>query len=297
MSSINNTTLTEKGERLLAKAETGTLLKYTRIQVGDGQMSGGQTLLNMTAFVSPVANVPINYCRPVFEGVTMARVSGVFDNSQVSTTFMWREVGIFAMDPDDGEILYAYGNAGTEAERIDPATAGGLLIERTVEVNAIIGRAENISAVIDPGASVSNSEFNQYVNQTGDTFITINNVLDTKVDRIPPELLPIPFSSDLKDLFSVFFKDQFENITIAISCISVGSSAVITTGKTIATIPAGYRPSSTMEIPVNLTTTSTEPMIAGSAYIQPDGAIKIKHNSSAAQTYLISSSIVYRAVN
>lgn len=175
MGYINNTTLTEAGERLLAKAETGTELKYTRIMVRDRQMTSDQTLLTMTKIISPVISVPITFCEPIFEGPTMAKVGGTFDNTQITTTFMYREVGLFALDPDDGEILYAYGNAGTQAEPIAPATEGGLIAERTPIILAIIGRTKNITAAIASGANVSNYEFNQYKNE-------ITNILGGKAE-------------------------------------------------------------------------------------------------------------------
>ena len=47
-----------------------------------------------------------------------AVVGALVTNLGISTSFVWREIGLFAIDPVDGEILYAYAYAGNYAENI-----------------------------------------------------------------------------------------------------------------------------------------------------------------------------------
>ncbi|MNW36141.1 Phage tail fiber repeat protein [compost metagenome] len=137
--------LTNKGRQLQAKAQTGAQLVYTRMAVGSGALSG-QSLEAMTALITPVKDLTISRLkRP--PGTIRALIGAVLKNQDVATGFYLREVGIFATDPDDGEILYMYSNAGTTADYIAPKGDG--VIEKAVNMNVFVGAAANITANID----------------------------------------------------------------------------------------------------------------------------------------------------
>lgn len=55
---------------------------------------------------------------------------------------------MFAQDPDLGEVLYCYGNAGANAEYI-PAGGGPDVVEKIVDVKTIVGNVSTVNAVID----------------------------------------------------------------------------------------------------------------------------------------------------
>lgn len=137
--------LTNKGRQLQAKAQAGVQLVYTRMAVGSGTLSG-QSLESMTALITPVKDLTITRLkRPA--GSTRALIGATLTNQDVTTGFYLREVGIFADDPDDGEILYMYANAGATADYIAPQGDG--VIEKALNMNVFVGSAANITANID----------------------------------------------------------------------------------------------------------------------------------------------------
>ena len=136
---------TNKGLALKAKAEIGAELVFTRIGIGDGSMSG-QSIYDMTDLINEVASLNITKLKALPGG--KAVVGGYFTNEELQSGFWWREIALFAMDPNLGEIMYCYGNAGTLAEYI-PSPGGSEIIEKHIDMIAIIGNASSVSASIE----------------------------------------------------------------------------------------------------------------------------------------------------
>lgn len=145
MGAFGGIILTNKGRNLQAKAQTGVELKYSRIGIGDGQLAG-QSIPTLTKLISEKKSLPLTKLK--LQGQGKAVVGTVLSNQEVTTGFYFRELGIYAQDPDEGEILYGYGNSGANAEYIPPA-GGADIIEKSIDVIVIVGQAQNVTAVID----------------------------------------------------------------------------------------------------------------------------------------------------
>jgi phage-related tail fiber protein len=137
--------LTNRGKNLQAKAQTGTELKYTRIAMGDGQL-GSTSVLGLNALISERKSLNITKLKKMSGGIAV--VGGVFSNREIAEGFYYREIGVFALDPDIGEVLYCYANAGALAEYIPPGGSSDI-IEKSIDVQTVIGNAENVTATID----------------------------------------------------------------------------------------------------------------------------------------------------
>ena len=146
--------ITALGEDLISKALTGQQIKFTRIVLGDGYMPAAQSPQTMTDVVSPRVDVPITKCELNTSGDAV--VGGRWDNSQQKEGFYWRELALYAKDPDKGEILYSYGNSGGTAEWIPAATA--TLVEKLIDVITFVGYATDVTAVFDPNFNISIDE-------------------------------------------------------------------------------------------------------------------------------------------
>ena len=144
--SFSSIQITSKGRALLARAQTGTVINFSRIKMGDGSMSG-QAIDEMTDVISQKADLNINSLKVLTGG--KAKVSATFTNQGLSTGFYWRELAVFATDPDNPsvDIMYCYGNAGALADYI-PAE-GSQILERVISVLTIISNAANVTATID----------------------------------------------------------------------------------------------------------------------------------------------------
>lgn len=147
MSFINGPVFTTAGKALHARAIAGATLKFTTMQLGDGSL-GSVAISDLTALVHTVTSVDITTLRHRGD---FATVSGMFTNSDLTTGFYWREIGLFAADPDapndrSRDILYCYQNAGSMADYI-PASDSELITKR-INIAAIVSDAAQVSAVL-----------------------------------------------------------------------------------------------------------------------------------------------------
>ncbi|MCA4755528.1 tail fiber protein [Paenibacillus glucanolyticus] len=145
MSSFGAKGLTNKGRVLQAKAQAGTQLKYTKYVLGDAQL-GGQSIATLNGVISPKKTVDVT--RLWMNPPNQATIGFVLSNQDVTTGFYFRELGLYALDPDEGEILYWYANAGDTADYIPPTNTGDV-ISKTIDMLVYVGTASNVTLTID----------------------------------------------------------------------------------------------------------------------------------------------------
>jgi len=145
MANFSGTIITNKGLDLLAKAIRGTQLTFTRLALGDGLWPTPNSPEQMEALVSEKKSIQIQGIEVVGNGT--ARLRAVLLNTELQTGFFARELGVFAQDPDLGEILYAVSYAGEQADYIPPG--GNIVLESIIDVFVIVSTAEHISAWIN----------------------------------------------------------------------------------------------------------------------------------------------------
>jgi len=145
MSAFGGLIFTNSGRNLQAKAQSGAQLNLTRIAIGDGDLAGS-AIADLTALKRQVKSCAISKLKAMTGGKAVVGTS--FSNQEIVTPFYWKELGVFAQDPDLGEILYCYGNSGANAEYI-PAGGGGDIIEKSIDVVTIVGNAASVTATIE----------------------------------------------------------------------------------------------------------------------------------------------------
>ena len=106
MPNWNGLVLTKKGQLLQAKVGTGVVLALTKMKLGSGVLPKGTSLEDLTDLVAPEQNVGIA-AKEVLTDQKMCKISATITNVGLSAGYYVRELGVFANDPDDGEILYA----------------------------------------------------------------------------------------------------------------------------------------------------------------------------------------------
>lgn len=143
MAAFPNLVLTNAGIALQNKVQGGTTLELTNIQMGSGQLNG-QPIGPLTALISSNATVPIQGGQAI--GQNTYQVEGFFTNADLSAGFWWREIGIFANDPDKGEILYAYANAGDAGDYIPTVT--DQRIEKYIYFSMALANATTVNVTI-----------------------------------------------------------------------------------------------------------------------------------------------------
>lgn len=157
MSTFTLNSITVKGLNVIAKLVAGSTLQFTRIAIGDGAMPSDKTPLTVTDLTNKLFDVTI---QSVTSSNGQATVMGVFSNEDNETGFFYRELGLFAKDPEtQEEFLYCYGNAGADAEWISPSGTSSV-IEKIVKIVTLVGNAETVTASIPSGIYATKEEMN-----------------------------------------------------------------------------------------------------------------------------------------
>ena len=127
---FRNLMLTTSGMILYAKAQQGKRLHLSRVAVGDGLLAGGDSMVNRSGLKSERASFLIDYVH-IAASNSAAEILTTMRNDDLEDGFYFRELGIFAVDPDSGEeLLYLYDNAGQDGEYIPAASENIKVIER-----------------------------------------------------------------------------------------------------------------------------------------------------------------------
>lgn len=144
---FSNFYLTDQGATLLAKLQARKAdIEFTKAAIGKGDVPAGTNIVTLTALVDQVKTLPIAGLDVASQ---QAQIKIQMTNADVPASFKWKEIGVFATDPDEGEILYIYGNAGEDADAI-PAYSSGLN-EFLFTIIAKIANGTSAKATFDKG--------------------------------------------------------------------------------------------------------------------------------------------------
>lgn len=153
MPKFNGLMLTRDGSALMAKAMAeGTPTVFTRIAVGDGEIGWDVPMFSVTALAHEVQSITDIHRKVIDDYI--AQFEFTINTAQIGAGFFYRELGIFAEDPDKGEILYAYENIGQYADYM-PAFGGATVVRRTTRVFVQVGNAENVALTVAPPGNVA----------------------------------------------------------------------------------------------------------------------------------------------
>lgn len=152
MSNWTTRVTTVKGRALDAKVIAGkTKLTLTKFKTGDGSPVD---LENLTDLVSPQQVIPISSLTPKANGE--ADVEGIMTNAGLEKGYFFKEWGLFAQDPDEGEILYQVLIDANPDYWLADGSATALSTE--LHLTIAIKDADSVSATIDPSGLVSQSD-------------------------------------------------------------------------------------------------------------------------------------------
>lgn len=154
----NGTVVTRKGLQLITKlVASETALTFTRVAIGTGKVPGGYDPGSMTGLNEYKMDGSIaSHSASGDEASVVMQISSI----GVETGFTITEAGLFATDPDEGEILYAYLDMSADPQYMYPENnAISKFIEMTLVVK--IGEVQSVTAVINPGSLVTKEKFDE----------------------------------------------------------------------------------------------------------------------------------------
>ena len=146
MAEFKRIVITKDGQSLMAKLMSGSgTVEFTKIAVSntvytDGQLEGLSTLSG----VKQVADIS----RVTRNNQTSVQVEGAITNVELTTGYHMQTLGLYARDPQVGEVLYAVTNASVAGYMppYNERTPSGAFFKLVTT----IGNADKVTLQIDP---------------------------------------------------------------------------------------------------------------------------------------------------
>ena len=153
MSNWSTHQFTRKGEQLRTKVEAGKCkLTLTKIKIGNGDVTLGE-VKEMNDLKSPQLVLGISSCDVSAEDDRICEVVGIASSSNVESAFSVTEMGLYANDPDVGEILYLVG-IDTAPDDMPNKNAQSP-VTLTYQFELVTSNMANVIAMISPAGLVT----------------------------------------------------------------------------------------------------------------------------------------------
>lgn len=156
MAEWSNATMTDVGADLQAKVNAGkTKLTFTKIKVGSGvNATNPLALTDVISSKWETTNFVVKQ-----EGKIVS-VDTFITNTGIHEAFRMSEIGLFAQDPDKGEVLYAY-LTDPEPDRM-PAEGGSVVVSQELTIGMVFSNTGNVSLTVNMGALVTHEQLEQH---------------------------------------------------------------------------------------------------------------------------------------
>ena len=162
MAEWSSATMTDVGADLQAKVNAGkTKLTFTKIKVGSGvNATNPLALTDVISSKWETTNFVVKQ-----EGKIVS-VDTFITNNGITEAFRMSEIGLFAQDPDKGEVLYAY-LTDPEPDRM-PAEGGSVVVSQELTIGMVFSNTGNVSLTVNMGALVTHEQLTEAVKQHND---------------------------------------------------------------------------------------------------------------------------------
>lgn len=165
MAEFSKLVITNKGQALLAKMIAGEgSVEFTKVSASstaytDAQLEGLISLSNVkqTSLISKITRT---------NGAAI-KVEAAFTNTELTAGYYMKALGLYAVDPDDGEILYAV-TRETSGNCYMPAYNGITVSGAYVQLVTTVGNAENVSLEVDQAAVATIGDIQDLQKQIAD---------------------------------------------------------------------------------------------------------------------------------
>ena len=165
MAEFSKLVITNKGQALLAKMIAGSgNIEFTKVSASstaytDAQLEGLTSLsdVKQTSLISKVTRT----------NEVAIKVEAAFTNTELTAGYYMKALGLYAVDPDAGEILYAV-TRETSGNCYMPAYNGITVSGAYVQLVTTVGNAENVSLEVDQAAVATIGDIQDLQKQIAD---------------------------------------------------------------------------------------------------------------------------------
>ena len=153
MAEFSKLVITKAGQALIAKVLEGTAkdVDFTKVAASKATFTVDELEL-LTALPDVMQEEKISY-KTRTNDVTL-QIETAFNNTKLTVGYPMNTLGLFAVDPDDGEILYA-ACAETSGYCYMPPYNGLTVSGAYIRLITTVGNADNVSLEVNPAANAT----------------------------------------------------------------------------------------------------------------------------------------------
>jgi len=164
---------TAKGQALIAKIIAGTATEYdfTRIVASDDE----HEITDLESLTSLTEKQSSDIAEKEIINQVGVKVSTAFSNADLAEGYYMRTLGLYATDPDEGEILYA-ACIETTGNCYMPPFSGTTVSGAIINMTTYVSNSEDVTLVVDPAALVTVTMFDALADRVDTTEADIANL-------------------------------------------------------------------------------------------------------------------------
>lgn len=152
MGNFKSAVITKKGQNLLAKVISGnTVFNFTKIAITDNDNSA-EDLASLAEIGTIRQHTPISAI--VKQNNSNVKISAAFYNRTLTQGYYVKTIGLYATDPDEGEILYSVSVADESMATADWMPPFNGIGVSSLEVNLVtaVSNSDSVNVDVDPSA-------------------------------------------------------------------------------------------------------------------------------------------------
>lgn len=187
MLNFNTATITEQGLALNTKVNAGRgNIIFTKLGIGAGTYGPDTDMSVLTRLKEPKQEVPFEK-KEIKDAMTVMLRCTV-NNEGVQESYLINEIGIFAQDPDNGEILYSIATAAGEADTM-PAFNGENLVTISLDSYVTVSSSANVQINVQAGDWVTQEDLEKLKEELKEELqgVTIEEVQE-QIDQAQQQL-------------------------------------------------------------------------------------------------------------
>ncbi|HIY00824.1 MAG TPA: phage tail protein [Candidatus Blautia faecipullorum] len=187
MAQFRKAVLTEKGLALIQKTQIQEIkLEFTKIATGAGEYGETEELKDITALKDKRQEFGISSFS-VIDPKTV-KMSAAITNIELLTPYFIGEIGVYALDPDEGEILYSLAVAYPGKADYLPAYNGSVPVSVYLDTYQAVSDAKNVTVQANLGAYALAKDFNALQNKVEELQSQISKLGRVRIGPAETEL-------------------------------------------------------------------------------------------------------------
>jgi hypothetical protein len=179
MGAFKSAVITKKGQSLMAKVvQGGTKLDFTQIKTSEKALSGDLASLTSIGTIKQAEKV----ASVVRQNLYNVKVSASFSNKGLTAGYYVRNIGLYAMDPTEGEILFSISVADESTATADwmPPYTGVSVSSLMVDLITAVSNASSVNVVVDPTANATVAQ----IMEVNERLTALDNSITTTREKL-----------------------------------------------------------------------------------------------------------------